>query len=125
MKTNSTLLALFILMIFSCSKNTENSSTGSSYVEPKEIGDITKLYPQDEALSEKYQRSCYMCHVNKDAMAPLVGSADWQKLLSEKGMEGLLKSVANGYKNMPAKGQCLDCTEEDYKAMIEFMINPK
>lgn len=33
-----------------------------------------------------------------------------------------MESVHNGLNAMPAKGMCMDCTDTEYKALIEFMM---
>ena len=49
---------------------------------------------------------------------------DWQPRM-EKGMETLVKSVTEGLNAMPPKGMCFDCSEQDYKALIEYMAKAR
>jgi cytochrome c5 len=43
----------------------------------------------------------------------------------EKGMDALVASVVNGMNAMPPKGMCFDCSNEDFKALIQHMTAPK
>jgi cytochrome c5 len=75
----------------------------------------------DDAVMEKYNKSCAACHATGAAGAPKTGDADaWASRL-EKGSEALVASVANGMGAMPPKGMCYDCSNEDYAALIEYM----
>ncbi len=120
------LLGLFFLLfLVSCSqeketkKITKKANTTSSVMEMRKL---EKLVPLDAGLASKYKRSCLTCHSNPDAMAPLVHDTQaWDKLIKEKGMDGLVKNVVNGYGNMPAGGQCADCSEEEMKKLVEFL----
>ena len=39
-----------------------------------------------------------------------------------KGMEAVMNNVINGFNAMPAKGMCMDCSESDLRAIVEYMI---
>jgi len=70
---------------------------------------------------DKYNRSCAVCHASGAAGAPKTGDvAAWEPRLA-KGTEVLVQSVSDGLNAMPPKGMCFDCTDDDYKALIEFM----
>lgn len=77
-----------------------------------------------EPPMEKYNKSCSVCHATGAAGAPLTHDVEAWKPHLEKGMDTLLQSVNNGLNAMPPKGMCFDCSEEDYKALIEFMSSP-
>ena len=73
---------------------------------------------------DKYNKSCAVCHASGAANAPKTGDAAiWEPRLA-KGMDTLVASVNNGMNAMPPKGMCFDCTDDDYKAMIEYMAKP-
>ena len=70
---------------------------------------------------DKYNKSCAVCHASGAANAPKTGDATaWEPRLA-KGMDALVASVNSGLNAMPPKGMCFDCSDEDYKAMIEYM----
>jgi cytochrome c5 len=54
-------------------------------------------------------------------MAPKKGDqAAWKPRL-EQGTDVLVKHVTEGFNAMPARGLCMDCSAEDYKAVIDWM----
>lgn len=73
---------------------------------------------------EKYNKSCAVCHATGAANAPKTGdAAAWEARLA-KGMDALVAAVSTGLNAMPPKGMCFDCSDEDYKALIEYMAKP-
>lgn len=78
-------------------------------------------FAADDAIVEKYNKSCAACHATGAANAPKTGvEADWAPRM-EKGMDTLVASVTNGMGAMPPKGMCYDCSADEYKALIEYM----
>jgi cytochrome c5 len=71
----------------------------------------------DQAVVARYNKSCMVCHASGVANAPKTGSeADWKPLVA---------SVKTGMNAMPPRGMCNDCTDADYKALINYMATPK
>lgn len=71
-----------------------------------------------------YMQSCFACHSTGAAGAPKVGpgNADaWTPRL-EKGMDAVVANAINGLNTMPPKGLCFSCTDEDLKALVEYMV---
>jgi cytochrome c5 len=78
---------------------------------------------QAAAIDDKYNKSCAACHNSGAAGAPKKGDkAAWAPRM-KKGEAALLNSVKKGFKAMPAKGLCMDCSDADYKALIKLMTN--
>ena len=72
-----------------------------------------------------YNRSCKNCHAIAGVNAPLTGHVEaWEDRLAERGREGLLHSTKFGYRYMPARGLCRNCTDEEFLALIDFMLTP-
>ncbi|MFH6601722.1 cytochrome c5 family protein [Ectopseudomonas khazarica] len=68
-----------------------------------------------------FNRSCGMCHNGQLPTAPKKGdAAAWESRLKQ-GSETLVKHVTEGFNAMPARGLCMDCTADDYKAVIDWM----
>lgn len=77
--------------------------------------------PSDTVLADLYQQTCMACHTRRSSGAPQTGNADdWAPRLA-KGMDTLMDNTINGYRGMPPLGSCMDCGEEDFQALIEFM----
>ncbi|MCR8923755.1 c-type cytochrome [Dasania sp. GY-MA-18] len=75
----------------------------------------------DPAVDQHYAKTCALCHATGAANAPKTGVAsDWAPRL-QKGMDTLVQSVQNGLNAMPPKGMCMNCSADDFKALIEYM----
>lgn len=69
----------------------------------------------------KYQMSCFACHGTGAAGAPKLDDKEaWEEKMS-KGMDAVMVNVMNGIGAMPAKGLCMDCSESDLMALVEYM----
>lgn len=79
----------------------------------------------DDAIMTQYNRSCISCHASGAANAPRTGDVKaWAPRLV-KGMDVLVANVNKGFNAMPPKGMCMDCSDADYKALIEYMAAAK
>ncbi len=77
-----------------------------------------------DPVTDKYNKSCAVCHASGAANAPKTGdAAAWEPRMA-KGMDALVQSVEAGMNAMPPKGMCFDCTADEYKALIEYMAKP-
>jgi cytochrome c5 len=79
----------------------------------------------DQAIVDRYNKSCTVCHAVGVAGAPKTGDAAQWAPRMEKGMDALLQSVDKGMNAMPPKGMCYDCSAEDVQALIEYMAEAK
>ena len=111
------LFLFFLVMVLSgCGKPSPVATPGS------EAGS-QNLRPQDPDLAAIYERSCRSCHTVAATGAPLTGDkAAWAPRM-DKGMEALLGSVVNGFGGMPPFGLCMDCSAEQFQALIQFMAS--
>ncbi len=70
-----------------------------------------------------YMQYCHICHESGLASAPKLGDkSDWTPRIAE-GMDTLFEHALKGYKAMPPKGTCMDCSDEDLKKAIEYMVS--
>lgn len=68
-----------------------------------------------------YETRCALCHLTGLAGAPKFGDkAAWQPHIA-KGMTVLFQHVHDGFNAMPAKGACMECSDADLKAAIDYM----
>lgn len=79
----------------------------------------------DPKIKAKFDKACTFCHATGAAGAPKVGDAAAWKPRLAKGEAALLQSVKNGLNAMPAKGMCNDCTDAEYKALIQYISTGK
>lgn len=71
-----------------------------------------------------YMASCFACHSSGAAGAPKVGAGNaeaWAPRM-EKGIDAVLANAIKGVNAMPPKGLCFNCTDDDLKAIIEYMV---
>lgn len=69
-----------------------------------------------------YGTFCIACHGSGVLSAPKPGNAgDWSPRLA-KGMDVLTDHALNGFNAMPAKGSCMDCSDDEIVAAINHMI---
>ena len=74
-----------------------------------------------------FHKVCFACHATGAAGAPKVGDkAAWAPRI-KKGIDTLLKHAENGFHGnsgvMPPRGTCMQCSNDDLKAAIEYMIS--
>ena len=69
-----------------------------------------------------YQTSCFACHASGAAGAPLLGDLEAGNSRMEKGMDVVMTNVITGINAMPAKGLCMDCTDNELRASVDFKI---
>ena len=76
-----------------------------------------------ERQSQMWVRSCAFCHIDGNAGAPIIGiQAQWATA-REKSESTLLRSVIEGINDMPPLGYCMACEEDDFRALITFMMS--
>jgi cytochrome c5 len=74
------------------------------------------------AADQIYQTKCLACHGTGAAGAPKLGdAAAWAPRIAQ-GMDTLLTHATNGLNAMPPKGLCMECSADDLKAVIEYMV---
>jgi glucose/arabinose dehydrogenase/cytochrome c5 len=69
-----------------------------------------------------YDMFCATCHSAGAAGAPQVNdAAEWATRLA-KGRDALYESTILGYGDMPSRGFCEDCTDEELGLAVDFML---
>lgn len=87
------------------------------------------LYIIDENTigKEVFNKTCSSCHTGgfKGWMtsAPEIGDWDDWESYFEKDLSEMTKNVIEGTKGHEVKGDCSDCTDEQIKAAIEYIIS--
>lgn len=75
-------------------------------------------------LEGTYNTTCATCHAVGVAGAPKLGDvAAWEPRLAQ-GMDVLYDHGINGLAPaMPAKGMCFTCSDDDIKALVDYMVD--
>jgi cytochrome c5 len=69
-----------------------------------------------------YDQFCFACHTSGVGGAPLFGdAAAWEPRVA-KGLDELMASTLNGINAMPAKGTCMNCSDDELSAAVDYMI---
>jgi cytochrome c5 len=86
---------------------------------PLQLAQLTDGFDAEKT----YMQSCFACHNSGAAGAPRVGNAaDWSVRL-EKGMDVLVANTISGVNAMPPKGLCFTCSDDDLKAVVQYMAD--
>ena len=69
-----------------------------------------------------YNQFCGTCHNAGIAGSPVLGdAAQWEPRLA-KGMDTLWDHTLNGFNAMPAKGTCMNCSDEELRSALDYMV---
>ncbi len=69
-----------------------------------------------------YDSKCATCHNTGAAGAPKLGdAAAWSPRVG-KGIDVLYTSAISGFNGMPAKGLCFDCSDDELKASVDYIV---
>ena len=72
---------------------------------------------------QAYQTTCFACHGTGQAHAPLVGDIIEWEIRLDKGIDTLVQNTINGLNGiMPARGLCTDCSNDQLRAIVEYML---
>lgn len=100
----------------------------SVYVEGDEVPVVANAAPVaavaagPRTAESIYTASCAGCHATGAAGAPKLGDvADWATR-SEKGLEVVYANAIDGFNIMPPRGTCADCSDEELKEVVDYML---
>jgi cytochrome c5 len=125
------LLLVFSFFSYAETDNTEQEVAqrtqpiGKVHVQEEQQKQINKEIPikKEESGQKIYERYCVVCHRDGLVDSPKFRDEQaWKSRLSGKKLEELVASAVKGLNAMPAKGTCYECTEEDIKSAIEYML---
>lgn len=69
-----------------------------------------------------YNSNCMACHTTGAAGAPKLGdAADWSSRTAN-GIDQVYANAINGFNGMPAKGLCMSCSDDDVKAVVDYIV---
>lgn len=69
-----------------------------------------------------YNTYCVACHATGAAGAPIKGDATAWKPRMTQGKDTLVKHAIEGLNGiMPARGTCMDCSDDEIIATVEFL----
>jgi len=69
-----------------------------------------------------YNSKCMACHTTGAAGAPKLGdAAAWAPRVAA-GQDSLMANAINGLNAMPPKGLCMDCSDDEMMAAIDYIV---
>lgn len=87
------------------------------------LGAVSTTAVAERSGEEIYDNYCTTCHETGAAGAPKLDATDeWQSRLDEKGREKLYGNSIKGFNAMPPKGTCSDCSDEEMKVVVDYML---
>lgn len=80
------------------------------------------------AAEDIYNTTCMACHLTGAANAPLFGNVEQWAPRIAKGKDVLYASVFSGIEVdgvlvMPVNGLCLDCSEDELRSVVDYMVS--
>ncbi len=83
----------------------------------------TKAASAARSGEEIFNTACTACHSTGAAGAPKLGDKEaWAPRIAA-GMDALMESAINGKKSMPPRGTCADCSDDELKHAVEYMVS--
>jgi cytochrome c5 len=86
---------------------------------------VNQLRGDPRAGEKIFKEFCGACHRQKpmiDVRAPRIGDSAAWKIRRQLGLEVLLKITVNGVGAMPARGGCFECSDEQLRATIRYIL---
>ena len=75
-----------------------------------------------DAGKATYDTACFACHGTGAAGAPILGNKDAWAPRVGKGIDTLYSNAINGINAMPPKGGAMSLTDEQVKAVVDYMV---
>ena len=77
------------------------------------------------AILKIYNSTCSNCHGKPGTGAPqALDTKAWAPRMAQ-GKEIVVNHIINGYQGMPPMGMCMQCSEDDFSALTEYMSGAK
>ena len=99
--------------------------SGSVYVEGDDVPVSKPAVVEStgpRSAEDLYKTKCSACHATDAIGAPMFGNAaSWVDRIA-KGEETLITNAINGFNAMPPKGTCADCSDDEIKITVQYMV---
>lgn len=109
------------------SQRERTKPVGQVYVEgdaiPNPAPAVAATSSEPRSGEAVYNTACAACHGTGVAGAPkFADKAAWAPRL-QQGNDALWASLTNGKNAMPPKGMCMDCSEDELKAVLAYITD--
>jgi cytochrome c5 len=90
---------------------------------------LASVQGSPDAGQKIYEHFCSTCHAKNPIIAvgaPEVGSKTaWEPFIKNQTIDKMMTVVDSGLGAMPPRGGCFECSDQDLKAAIEYMLPKK
>lgn len=70
-----------------------------------------------------YDTKCFACHASGVAGAPKLGDKTaWAPRIAQ-GDAMIMQNATKGLRAMPPKGTCMDCSDAELKAAVDYLVS--
>jgi cytochrome c5 len=91
--------------------------------QPRNVTEQKARQPRLVRGEQVFWNACDVCHVDGQASAPRIKDADnWWQRLEQRPVSALYRNAIHGFNNMPARGACVTCDNEDVEAAVDYII---
>lgn len=85
-------------------------------------GSVVSSLTAPKSPADTYGTFCFACHATGVSDSPILGdSAVWRPRIA-KGIDALYDSSINGMGLMPARGTCITCSDDELRAVVDYMV---
>ncbi len=81
------------------------------------------VFSGPRSAADIYNDKCVACHASGAAGAPKTGDVTGWVARIGKGIDVLYANAIGGLNGMPAKGLCMDCSDDEIKETVDYMID--
>ena len=88
-----------------------------------QVASVEIVETAERSGEEIYNSKCAGCHTSGVMGAPKFASlADWSTRI-DLGLDKLTASAIAGKGGMPARGTCMDCSDNEIKVTVQYMLD--
>ena len=87
------------------------------------VASVETTETAERSGEEIYNSKCAGCHTSGIMGAPKYASlSDWSSRI-DLGLDKLTASAIAGKGGMPARGTCMDCSDDEIKVTVQYMLD--
>lgn len=80
--------------------------------------------PSLQRGKQVYKKACVLCHQDGEMGAPKIGNGSgWYDRVKQQGLKALYRHAINGYNQMPLRGACVSCSDNDVISAVDYILN--
>lgn len=87
------------------------------------VQEASEAKPTLKRGKQVYKKACILCHQDSKMGAPKIGNGNgWSDRLKQQGFNTLYRHTINGYNQMPLRGACVSCSDNDLISAVDYMV---